>query len=134
MIQAPLFHESLAEALRTSVMALGGFKRVGADLWPELPADRAGRDLTDCLSQNSARKLSLEQVEFIFRKARMVGCHAVMHYLAQTGDYESPRPTDPETEVQRLQREFVEAQRNLAKLVDRIEAKQETANDLRRVA
>lgn len=123
MNQGTLFHESLSDALRTAVMALGGFKRVGAELWPSLPIERAARDLADCLTDGNPRKLDLDQIEFIVKRARRVGCHAPMHYLAVMADYEEPSPRDPESEVQRLQREFITAQQQLVKLAERIEAK-----------
>lgn len=51
MNQQPLFCEDIFEALRVDVMALGGAKKVGCLLWPELSADKAGEMLNNCLNR-----------------------------------------------------------------------------------
>lgn len=134
MIQDALFHESFAEALRTAVMALGGFKKAGVLLWPELAADRAGRDLSDCLQDGATRKLSLEQIELLISRARAVNCHAPMVYLSDKNNYAPPAVVDPETSVQRLQREFIESQRQLSRLAEQINSKLADVAQLRKVA
>lgn len=133
MHQGALFAESLEQALRDAVGVLGGPKRVGGLLWPEKPADVAGKLLNHCLDDDRPEKLDLGQLLFIMKRARLANCHSVMAYLAAELNYEC-KPVDPETEVQRLQREFIDAQRELSKLVAKIEAKQADVVAMRRVA
>lgn len=132
--QTTLFVESIEEALRDCVNALKGPKNVGVMLWPELSADRAGRDLADCLQPDAARKLSLDQIELLIRAARAQSCHAPLTYLCQANSYAAPVAVDPETEVQRLQREFIESQRQLTKLAEAINQKLADVASIRRAA
>jgi hypothetical protein len=131
-MQSELFHECLAEALRTAVMALGGFKKVGVTLWPELSAERAGRDLSDCLQPGATRKLSLEQIELIICRAREIQCHAPMAYLSDVADYEPPTPIDPETQVLKEKRELAELLRGVMTRMDRLEKREQQQRSARR--
>lgn len=90
--------------------ALGGTKRVAADLWPA----RAARDLADarrylanCLSAERNEKLALDEVVFILRAARGVGCHAGMWYLAEALGYSRPTPIEPKDELADLLRQYL---------------------------
>lgn len=133
MEQSALFVESLEEALLDAVKALKGPKAVGVALWPEMAADLAGKRLNHCLDPERPEKLELSQVLLIAKRARLAGCHTVMGYLAQQLDYDC-KPVDPETEVQRLQREFIESQRQLSKLAEQINAKLADVAQFRRAA
>lgn len=117
----PLFHESFTEALRECVTACGGSKKVGALLWPERDVDAAGRHLSDCLNDAKRERLSPEQVVLILRMARAAGCHAGMLFLARELGYADPQPIEPEDERARLQRHFIDASRELSRLVERIQ-------------
>ncbi len=135
--QQTLFVESIEEALRDAVNALKGPKHVGVLLWPELSADLAAKRLNHCLDPDRPEKLELSQVLLIAKRARLAGCHTVMAYLSQELDYAAPVAVDPESEVQRLQREYIAATAALVKLAGRIEQRQteiHTAPTLRRVA
>lgn len=131
--QQTLFVESIEEALRDCVNALKGPKAVGVLLWPELSADLAAKRLNHCLDPDRPEKLELSQILLIAKQARAVNCHTIMAYLASELDYEC-KPVDPETEVQRLQREFIEAQRALSKLAEQINTKLADVSHMRRVA
>ena len=121
MQQHRLFHESIYDALRDIVVATGGYKKVGSDLWPSLSADKAGRDLNDCLNPDNARKLDPVELIWLLKRGRDAGVHVGMAYLCQDLAYAAPQPIDPETEIQKLQREFIAAQQGLVQLADRIE-------------
>lgn len=133
-VQGSLWHESFRDALRDLVSVLGGFKAVGSRMWPAKPADEAGRHLADCLNTAKPHKLSLEELEWLLCEGRRANCHIGMHYIARRADYERPEPVDPETELQKLQREYVEATRALVKLASRIDTKAADVSQLRRVA
>lgn len=117
-----LFHESLADALRECIVCCGGTKAVGGKLWPEKDADVAGRLLADCLNDAKREKLSPEQVLLILRMARAKGCHAGINYIARHLGYEDPKPVEPEDERAKLQREFIETGKAMARMAQRIEA------------
>lgn len=118
---AALFHESLADALRECVAVCGGSKAVGRILWPEKEADIAGRLLQDCLNETKREKLSPEQVLLLLRMAREKGCHAAMNFIARDAGYADPLPLEPEDERAKLQREFIEATQQLARMAAQIE-------------
>lgn len=122
MTQPALFHESIHDALREAVQALGGIKAVGARMRPEMSPDHAGRWLADCLSSERREKLSPDQVQWISREARRVGCHAVANWQMRDAGYADPQPIEPEDEKARLRREYIDAARAMARMADRIEA------------
>lgn len=122
-MQQPLFHEDIYEAIRSDVMALGGFKRVGAVLWPELPPDKAGERLNACMDRGHREKLDIQQVMLIGRMAREVGSYATVFFLSEDCGFSRPTPVDPDDERGRLQKDFirsVEIQRGLLERLERI--------------
>lgn len=120
--QMPLIVEDLPTALADVARALGGMKKTGALLRPELPADQAGRWLADCLNPAQREKLSPEQVLVLLREGRAVGCHVAMQFLASEAGYAPPQPVAPEDERAALERAFVEAVAQQAQILRRMEA------------
>lgn len=121
MSQPALFHESINDALRELVQALGGTKAVGARMRPELPADHAGRWLNDCLNMERREHLTPEQVVWLMASGRQIGAHGAINWLAGECGYSTPAPVEPEDERARLQREYIEAVRTMQHLTERIE-------------
>lgn len=122
-MQQALFHEDIYEALRTDVMALGGFKRVGAVLWPELAVDKAGERLNACMDRGRREKLDVEQLMLLARMSREIGSYATVFFMAEDAGFSRPTPIDPEDEKSRLQNEFVRAvdvQRGLLERLERL--------------
>lgn len=96
----PECFDSLNDALKSLVMALGGFKKVGPLLRPE---DENSDDwLRHCLNGSRREKLSPEQVVFLLREGRRVGFHAVMDYLALNTGYKA-QPVDADAQRLALQ-------------------------------
>lgn len=120
--QLPLFVEDITEAIRATVTALGGYKRIGAEMRPELPADQAGRWLADCLNHDRRDKLCPDQVGWIRRRARKAGVHVLATFEARDAGYAEPQPIEPEDERAKLQREFVMAMKGMEQLARRLEA------------
>ena len=85
MKQQALWHSTLSEAVLDAVNALGGAKRVGANLWPSKPVDAAGKQLMRCLDDDRAEKLSLDEIDFILSEARQADCHVIPKYLERHG-------------------------------------------------
>lgn len=131
-MQLSLHHESINDALREVVQAAGGAKKVGSVMFPEKTADEAAGRIRDCLNTDRRENFTPEQVDYLVRLGRRIGCHSLMTYLARSGGYADPQPIDPEDEVARLQREFIEATKSLGNLAAKIEAIQTTS--LRRVS
>ena len=133
MDQAPLFVESLEEALRGAVNALKGPKAVGVLLWPSMKADLAGRRVNQCLDPDRDEKFDLSEILLIAKHARAVGCHTFMAYLAGELDYECT-PVDPETIEAKESREIAELLRDVNARLARFEKRAADRNTLRRVA
>jgi hypothetical protein len=126
MDQQALFHESINEALKAAVAAMGGTKSVGAKMRPEMSPDHAGRWLADCLNGDRREHLSPERVVWLLREARVAGVHDAMTYLAGECGY-AAQPVEPEDERAKLQRDYIEAARAMAKMAARIERMAEGA-------
>lgn len=107
--QIPLFVEDYYEAIRATVQGLGGFKRVGHDLKPDLTPDAAGRWLADCCNADKREKLSPTELAYIRRRARGTGVHVLAAFEMQDAGYAPPQPVEPEDERAALMRKFVAA-------------------------
>lgn len=120
-MQQSLLHESITDALREVVQALGGTKVIGAKMRPELPVDHAGRWLADCLNTDRRERLCPEQVLFLAKAGRAAGCHALLNYICRESGYADPVAIEPEDERAKMQREFIEATKSLSAMAARIE-------------
>jgi hypothetical protein len=104
--QLPMFPQDLYEAIRDTVRALGGPKRVGHELQPDLDPEAAGRWLSDCCNPDRREKLSPTQLAYIRRRARQAGVHILAEFEARDAGYAPPTPIEPESERAALMREF----------------------------
>jgi hypothetical protein len=123
MEQLDLIHESVRDATRSAIAALGGAKRVACLLRPAMEPDRAQRWLNNALDDNRPEKLEIEDHIWIFREAKKIGYHAAMQYFARECEYEVS-PVEPESELARLQREYINAVKALQSLTPKLEAAQ----------
>jgi hypothetical protein len=114
--------ESLNDAYIEAVKHLGGSKGVGVLLWPAKGVFPAQRHLLACLNPDRNEKLSPDEALHLERLARQQGCHVVMRYRCEELGYAEPQPIEPEDEMARLQREFVQATQELTRMATRIEA------------
>jgi hypothetical protein len=124
--QTPLFCETISEALKEAVKALGGPKKVGEKLRPEMAADAAGRWLSDCLNPECRAKLDLDQALWVLREARKVNYHGAMNFICSDTGYANPQPIEPEDEKAKLMREFIEATKQQTRNVERLERLSQT--------
>lgn len=121
--QLDLWHEDIYDALRTLVMALGGWQVVGTMLrpeWEEKP-DAAGRWLSDCLNRDRAERLDFDQMFKLLREGRRAGCHVGMHQISRECGYSTPQPVEPKDEMAALQRKFVSSTAEMNQMVARME-------------
>ncbi len=119
-MQLELTHESIDDALAHVVQALGGPKKVGAAMRPELPVDQAAGWIRDCLNQARRERFSPNHVIWLLRQAREHGVHSPFAWLAAECGYQAV-PIEPEDERARLMREFIASQRSLERLADRLD-------------
>jgi len=125
-MQAELpFYESPEDALRAAVQALGGAKKVGALLWPDLTIDNAGRKLLDCLNTSRSEKLDVSQVMRVFSLARDAGCDEPFLWFAAGIGYEA-RPVTRDEQVDRLTAVIEASSKTLSTAVAALERLQRT--------
>lgn len=120
MEQLNLIHESVIDALRSAIAALGGVKKVAAQLRPSWEPDRAQKWLSNALDDTRPEKPEVADVIWILREAKRIGFHAAMEYFARECEYDA-KPVEPETEMARLQRDYINAVRALSALTPKIE-------------
>lgn len=125
--QQPLWHDDINDATRTCIAVLGGPKKVGAMLWPEMTIEAAAQRLNRSLDDDRREVLHIHQYLLIWREARKQGCLAGVAYVNSECDCAPPIPTDPEDERDRIQRLFVESVQAQQKLVERMEQLAERA-------
>lgn len=101
--------ETIYDAARGCVDALGGPKEVGQRLRPEKSMEDARVWLLACLNPDRNEKLDPEQLVWLFREARAIGHHASMHWLCDCVGYSHPVPITQEQETAELQRQFIAA-------------------------
>ena len=123
-MQLSLHHESITDALREVIQAAGGAKVVGSKMFPDMTVDHAAGRIRDCLNHDRRERFTPEQVMMILRIGHSVGCHAAMAFMAREAGYADPQPVEPEDEVARLQREYVEATKALLGMASKIDALQ----------
>ena len=107
------FYESSEDAMRAAVQSLGGTKRVGALLWPDLSPDNAGRRLSDTLNPHRSERLTLSQVMRVLQMAKAAGHHGPMSWIASEIGY-AVQPVTAAEEVDRLACVVEESTRTLA--------------------
>lgn len=122
MEQSELFPpaDDLYEALRVLVMRLGGPKKIGLKLRPELSLEHAAIWMNNCLNRDRSEKLDLDQIDLLIGLGRKAGIHIVPETLAARHNYRI-EAIDPETERARIQREFTNAAERLQGLLERME-------------
>jgi hypothetical protein len=121
MIQDDLWHDSLEDALRSVVEAVGGPKVVANAIWPSKSVIDAARLLNHCLDSERPEKLALEDLVVISRMGRESGFHTVMAFLSKALGYQDPQPVEPEDERAALERQFIESVEVQRRILDRIE-------------
>lgn len=121
MDQLNMFFEDIYAALGTDIQALGGNKKVGSQLWPEKSPDKAGELLANCLNRTRPEKLDPEQVVYIITQARQIHSSAAIWHICEQSDYERPQPLEPIDEMAKLQREFIQAAKAQAVMLEKIQ-------------
>lgn len=126
-MQQPLFFEDENEALAHVVACLGGAKKVGAAMRPDLAPDAAGRWVKDCLNTDRRENFHPGHVMWLLRTGRKHGCHALMHWMEEDAGYTKSTPIEPKDEAADLVKQFNASVELLARTAERIGALTESA-------
>lgn len=116
-----LFQDSISEALRELITALGGAKKVGSEMRPEKSADEAGRWLSDCLNSDRRDRLTPEQLIWLLRRGRAIDCHVAMNFLCADAGYEEAKPISQVDERAKLAETISTASKTLSSALAAIE-------------
>lgn len=111
------------DALDGVVHALGGYKKVGVLLRPELASkpQAASQWLRDCLNLDRAERMNPDQVFMPLRLARAAEYHAAKHWMDAELGYEQGRPLSPTDEAVSLTHRSQELVRELRSITERLE-------------
>lgn len=96
--QPKLHYDDLDDALGDLVQALGGFKRVGPKLWPNLPQDDAAQRLRHCLNKSRREKLDHHETVRLISMGREIDFHGAKHFVDEATGYQRSAPRDPREE------------------------------------
>lgn len=119
--QDKLFITDIHDALGDLVRALGGPKEVGQILKPEKTTEDAAGWVKDCLNPKRREKFDPDQILWLLKKGREAGCHQPIKWICDQAGYSEPEPKEPETELTKLLREYIDAEGRRAALQPKIE-------------
>jgi hypothetical protein len=120
--QIPLFFDDVYDAMRATVLAIGGYKKVGDAIRPDLgDPEKAGRWLADCCNSDRRQDLSPNQLSMLRRMASDANVHILASFEASDAHYAPPVRIEPEDERAALQRQFVEQSKAMQALFARME-------------
>lgn len=105
--QFPLLCETYEDAIRATILGLGGFKAVGVRLRPEMLPDEAGRWLNDTLNPSKRDQLHIRQLALLRAMAREKGIDVLATFEMRRAGYADPKPLVVENEKAKLLREVV---------------------------
>lgn len=87
-MQQDLWHDTIFDALGSTVQAVGGTSKVAKKLWPTLDSVSGPARLRACLNVDHAQKLCIEEMLLIARLGKEMGDGSVMNFLARDLGYE----------------------------------------------
>lgn len=111
------------DALTSAVHALGGYKKVGIILRPELATNpaSAAQWLRDCLNPDKRERLTPEQTLHLLRLAREADYHAAKHWIDAEVGYEPSRPIDLDAKEDLLVQVIAQTTETLSKALSALE-------------
>ena len=120
--QLPLIVEDYLDAIRATVQALGGAKRIGSDMKPDLSVEAAGRWLSDCCNPDRRERLSPTELAYLRKRARAAGVHIMATFEMRDAGYADPTPVEPEDQRAALQRAFIQQTQELQRMLGQLQA------------
>lgn len=119
--QSRLFITDIYDALGDLVRAAGGPKTVGSALYPKKQPDDAAGYVKDCLNRARRETFDAEEILWLLRRGRDLGCHEPIRWICANAGYTAPDPVETETELTKLLRKYVELEGQRAVLQPKIE-------------
>jgi hypothetical protein len=119
--QSRLFITDIYDALGDLVRAVGGPKEVGAALYPKKSPDDAAGYVKDCLNRARRETFDAEEIMWLLRRGRELGCHEPIRWMCANAGYTAPEPLEQETELARLLREYIDLEAKRTGLQPKIE-------------
>jgi hypothetical protein len=119
--QDRLFITDIYDALGDLVRAAGGPKAVGEALYPKKQPDDAAGYVKDCLNRTRRETFDPEEIHWLMKRGREVGCHDPINWICAQAGYSKPEPLEPESELSKLLREYVATGQRLVELQPKIE-------------
>lgn len=120
MKQQRLWVDTLPSAIDELVEASGGAKAVGCELRPGMDPEDAAKWLKHCLTDTRREKLSAADLIKLLQLGRRKGCHVLAAFVSEQTGYEEPRPSEIQTEMQRVAQDIgllhAKAQRRVERL------------------
>lgn len=134
MLQNSLFHERIEDAIASVIERCGGRKVFACEIYPDKPPRDAHNLVDACLNPERREKFAPSQLMYIMKRGRQVGCHDLTMFISREAGYADPIPVEPEDEIAKLQREFIEATKALSTMAARIEQINTGTRTMRRAA
>ena len=120
MNQQELFHEDINEAFDTLVKLLGGYKKIGTRLWPNMKIASATTKLSNCFKEGKDEELKLSEAHLLLKWGRDAGIHTAIYWMCDDLYYEKPKTVTAEVRSDELKAEFVEKAKQLEALFAQI--------------
>lgn len=112
--QEPLaLDESIHDAIRADVQALGGTKKVAKVLWPTKDDVTGQARLRACVSHNHDQELGPDEIEMLIEHTALVHSFHIVNYYARKARGQFVR-VEPRTRVERLMEKVEQMQSNFA--------------------
>ncbi len=119
---AKLFYDDEFDALAQTISnSEREFKQVAAFLFPHLKAESQYARLKNCLNPKTDERLTLGQ---IVAMCRFCDRYDALYFMCDELHHGRPDPIEPEDELAKLQREYIQAVKLLASLTPKIEQAQ----------
>lgn len=129
MEQQQFFVENIWTAMKLAAQAIAAsegraksyLQVVGHKLFPHKDPIDAGKYFSNCLDPDRNEKLDPQQILWLAREARRVGCHALMWFICEDCGYQNAVPAKVEDEAAELTRELIETGKRMERSLERLE-------------
>ena len=121
MQQETLFYEDIWDAIRTDVMAAGGWKAVGHALHPKKTPPAAAEFLKCQVNPSRNEKLDAEEIALIKKLAKAKNSFAIHYFECDQLGMTRGSPIEPEDEMAKLKKDYINAVEFMATIQKRME-------------
>lgn len=94
---------------------------VGHMLFPHKDPIEAGRYFADCINPNRKETLDPQELIWLMREAKRVGCHILHDFVCEESEYQKGLPVEAEDELADLQLKIDATARTFKEQIDRYE-------------